>query len=133
LGDVLTTTHRKNLNTEASEPNRSRYRLRVFENRVLRRRFGPKREEVTGELRRLHEEELYALYSSPYIIRVMKARRLRWSGHVGRMGEIRGAYRILVGKSEDRRPLERPRGRWENNIKTDFRKVGWGHGLDRSG
>jgi hypothetical protein len=71
-------------------------RLRVFENMVLRRIFGPKRDEVTGEWRRLHNEELYALYSSPTIIRVIKSRRLKWVGHVARMGERRGAYRALV-------------------------------------
>jgi hypothetical protein len=105
-------------------------RLRVFENKVLRRIFGPKRDEITGEWRRLHSEELYALYSSPNIIRVMKSRRLRWAGHVALMGERRGAYRVLVGKSEEKRPLGRPRCRWEDNIKMDLREVGWGHGLD---
>jgi hypothetical protein len=93
---------------------------------VLRRIFGPKRDEVTGEWRRLHNKELYALYSSPNIIRVMKSRRLRWAGHVARMRERRGAYRALVGKPEGRRPLERPRRRWEDNIKKDLREVGWG-------
>jgi hypothetical protein len=86
-------------------------RVRFFENKVLRRIFGPKRDEVTGEWRRLHNEELYALYSSPNIIRMIKSRRLRWAGHVERMGEMRGAYRALVGKPEGRRPLERPRRR----------------------
>jgi hypothetical protein len=99
---------------------RKECRLRVFENKVLRRIFGPKRDEVTGEWRRLHNEELYALYSSPNIIRVIKSRRLRWAGHVARMGERRGAYRALVGKPEGRRPLERPRRRWEDNIKMDL-------------
>jgi hypothetical protein len=103
--------------------------LRVFENRVLRKIFGPKRDEVTGEWRRLHNKELYALYSSPNIIRVIKSRRLRWAGHVTRMGEWRGAYRALVGKPEGRRPLERPRRRWDDNIKMDLREVGWG-GVD---
>jgi hypothetical protein len=87
-------------------------RLRVLEKRVLRRIFGPKRDEVTGEWRRLHNKELYALYSSPNIIRAIKSRRLSWAGHVARMGERRGAYRALVGKPEGRRPLERPRRRW---------------------
>jgi hypothetical protein len=87
---------------------REECRLRVFENKVLRRIFGPKRDEVTGEWRRLHNKELYVLYSSPIIIRVMKSRRLRWAGHVACMGERRGAYRALVGKPEGRRPLERP-------------------------
>jgi hypothetical protein len=112
---------------------REECRLRVFENRVLRRIFGPKRDEVIGEWKTLHNKELYALQSSPNIIRVMKSRRLRWAGHVARMGERRGAYRALVGKPEGRRPLERPRRRREDNIKMDLREVGWGHGLDQSG
>ena len=86
-----------------------------MENKVLRRIFGPKEDEVTGEWRRLHNKELYALYSSPNIIRVIKSRRLRWEGHVARMGERRGAYRVLVEKPEGRRPLRRPRRRWEEN------------------
>jgi hypothetical protein len=105
---------------------REECRLRVFENRVLKRIFGPKRDEVTGEWRRLHNKELYALYSSPNIIRVMKSRRLKWAGHVARMGERRCAYRALVGKPEGRRPLARPRRRWEDNIKMDLREVGCG-------
>jgi hypothetical protein len=104
-------------------------RPRVFENKVLRRIFGPKRDEVTGEWRRLHNKELYALYSSPNSIRVMKSRRLRWAGHVARIGERRGAYRDLVGKPEGRRPLGIPRRRWEDNIKKDLREVGCG-GVD---
>jgi hypothetical protein len=108
---------------------REECRLRVFENKVLRRIFWPKRDEVTGEWRRLHNKELYALYSSPNIIRVIKSRRLRQAGHVARMGERRGAYRALVGKPEGRRPLGRPRHRWEDNIKMDLREVGWG-GMD---
>jgi hypothetical protein len=84
-------------------------RLRVFENRVLRRIFGLKRDEVTGEWRRLHNEELYDLYSSPKIFWVIKSRRMRWAGHVARMGERRRAYRVLVGKPEGMRPLGRPR------------------------
>jgi hypothetical protein len=112
---------------------REECRLRFFENKVLRRIFGPKRDEVTGEWRRLHNKELYALYSSPNIIRVMKSRRLRWAGHMACLGERRGAYRALVGKPEGRRPLERPRRRWEDNIKMDIRETGWGHGLDQSG
>jgi hypothetical protein len=111
---------------------REECRLRVFENRVLRRIFGPKRDEVTGEWRRLHNKELYAVYFSPNIVRVIKSRRLRWTGHVARMGERRGAYRALEGKPEGRRPLGRPRRRWEDNIKMDLREVGWGHVLDRS-
>jgi hypothetical protein len=103
--------------------------MRVSENKVLRRIFGPKRDEVTGEWRRLHNKELYALYSAPNIIRVIKSRRLRWAGHVARMGESRGAYRALVEKPEGRRPLGRPRRRWEDNNKMDLREVGWG-GMD---
>jgi hypothetical protein len=105
---------------------RKEHRLRVFENRVLRRIFGPKRDEVTGEWRRLHNEELNYLYSSPNIIREFKSRRMRWAGHVARMGEGRGAYRILVGRLEGRRPLGRPRRRWEDNIKMYLQEVGWG-------
>jgi hypothetical protein len=110
---------------------REEHRLRVFENRVLRRIFGPKRDKITGEWRRLHNKELNDLYSSPTIIRVMESRRMRWAGHIARMGEGRGAYRILVGRPEGRRPLGRPRCRWEDNIKMDLQEVGWGgHGLD---
>jgi hypothetical protein len=105
---------------------REERRLRVFENTVLRRIFGPGRDEVTGERRRLHNEELIDLYSSPNILRVIKWRRMRWAGHVARMGERRGAYRVLVGKPEGRRPLGRPRRRWEDNVKTDLREVGCG-------
>jgi hypothetical protein len=96
-------------------------RLRVFENRVLRRIFGPKRDEVLVEWRRLHNKEIYALYSSPNIIRV-KSRILRWAGHVARMGARRGAYRVLVEKPKGRRPLGRPSRRWEDNIKIDLTK-----------
>jgi hypothetical protein len=102
---------------------REECRLRVFENRVLRRIFGPKRDEVTGEWKSLHNEQLYAPYS-PNIIRVIKSRRLRWAGHVARVVERRGAYRALVGKPEGRRPLGRPRRRWEYNIKMDLLEVG---------
>jgi hypothetical protein len=98
----------------------------VFENRVLRRIFGPKRDEMTRGWRKLHNEELHGLYSSPNIIRVIKARRMRWAGHVARMGEVRGAYNILVGRPEWRRPIGRPRRRWEDNIKMDLRKIGFG-------
>jgi hypothetical protein len=87
---------------------REEHRLRVFENRVLRRIFGPKRDEVIGGWRKLHNEELHGLYSSPSIFRVIKARMMRWVGHVARMGEVRGAYNFLVGKSKGRRPLGRP-------------------------
>jgi hypothetical protein len=105
---------------------REDHRLRVFENRVLRRIFGPKRDEVTGGWRKLHNEELHGLYSSPSIVRVIKARRMRWAGHVARMGEVRGAYNILVGGHEGRRPLGRPRRRWEDNIKMNLRETGFG-------
>jgi hypothetical protein len=103
---------------------REEHRLRVFENRVLRRIFGPKRDEVTGEWRKLHNEELQNLYSSPNIIRTIKSRRMRWAGHVARMGEKRNSYRILVEKPEGRRPLGRPRRRWMDNIKMDFPWLG---------
>jgi hypothetical protein len=103
---------------------REEQRLRVFENRVLRRKFGPTRDEVIGEGRRLHNEELDDLYSSPNIIWVINSRRMRWAGHVTRMGEKRGAYRILVGRPEGRRPLGRPRRSWKDNIKMDLQEVG---------
>jgi hypothetical protein len=105
---------------------REEHRLRVFENRVLRRIFGLKRDGVTGEWRRLHNEELNDIYSLPNIIRVIKSRIMRWAGHVARMDEGRGEYRVLVGRPEGRRLLERPRRRWENNIKMDLQEVGWG-------
>jgi hypothetical protein len=93
---------------------------------VLRRIFGPKRDEVTCEWRRLHNKELYGLFCSPSIIRVMKSKRLRWAGHVAHMGASRDAYRVLVGKAEGMRPLGRPRRRWEDNIKMGLREGGWG-------
>jgi hypothetical protein len=99
----------------------------VFENRVLRRIFGTKRDEVTGEWRKLHNEELLDLHSSPSIIRIIKSRRMRWAGHVARMGEKRNAYRLFVGK----RP-GRPRCSWVDNIRMDLGEVGWGD-LDRIG
>jgi hypothetical protein len=102
------------------------YRLRVLENRVLRRIFGPKRDEVTGGWRKLLNEELHGLYSSPGIVRVIKARRMRWAWHVELMGEVRGAYNILVGRPEGRRSIGRPRRRWEDNIKMDLREIGFG-------
>ena len=92
--------------------------LGVFENRVLRRIFWPNREEVTGEWRKLHNEELNDLYYSPNIVRVVKSRRMRWAGHVARMEERRGIYRVLVGKPEGKRPRGRPRRSWEDNINT---------------
>jgi len=90
---------------------------------VLRRLFGPSKDEVTGEWRRLHNEELNELYYSPNIVRVIKSRRMRWAGHVARMVEERVVYRILVGKQEGRRPLERPRRRWVDNIRMDLQEV----------
>ena len=97
-------------------------RLRAFENRVLRRVFGPKRDEVTGEWRKLHNEELSDLYSLPNIVGVVKLRRMRWAGHVARMGEGRGVHSVLVGKPEGKRPLGRPRLRWEDILRWIFRK-----------
>jgi hypothetical protein len=88
--------------------------------------FGPKRDEVTGKGRKLHNEELDDLYSSPSIIRTIKARRLRWAGHVVRRGEKRNVYRLLMGKAEGRSPLGRPRRRWLYNIRVDLVEVGWG-------
>jgi hypothetical protein len=101
----------------------------VFENTVLRRIFGPSRAEVMGEWRRLYDEELNDLYSSPNIVRVIKSRRIRWAGHVAHMGEERGPYRVLVGKPEGRRPLGRPRHRWVDNIRMDLQDVGMWTGL----
>jgi hypothetical protein len=98
----------------------------VFENRVLRRIFGPKRDEVTGNWRKLHNDELHGLYSSPSIVRMIKARRMRWAWHVERMREVRGTCNILVGRPEGRRPLGRHRCRWEDNIKMDLREIGFG-------
>jgi hypothetical protein len=95
------------------------HRLKMFENRVLGKIFGLKREE-DGSWRKLHNDELHDLYSSPNIVRVIKARRMRWAGHVARMWEGRGVYRVLVGRPEGKRPLGRPRRRWEDNIKLDL-------------
>jgi hypothetical protein len=102
---------------------REEHRLRVFENRVLRRIFGPKREE-DGSWRKYHNDELHDLYSSSNLVRVIKAGRLRWAGHVARMVEGRGVYRVLVGKPEGKRPLGRPRRRREDNIKMGLREIG---------
>jgi len=103
---------------------REECRLRVFENRVPRRLFGPKRDVVRGECRKLHNEELNDLYFSPNIIREIKSRRMRLAGHVARMGDRRGVYRVLVVKPEGTRPLGKPRRRWENNIKMDLQEIG---------
>jgi hypothetical protein len=99
------------------------HRLRVFENKVLRKIFGPKREE-DGSWRKLHNDELHSLYSLLNIVRVIKSRRMRWAGHVAHMGEGGGVYRVLVGRPEGKRPLGRPRCRWEDNIKMDLREMG---------
>jgi hypothetical protein len=102
---------------------REEHRLRVFENRVLRKIFGPKREE-DGSRRKLHNDELHDPYSSPNNVRVIKSRRMKGAGQVARMGEGRGVYRVLVGRPEGKRPLERPRRRWKDNIKMDLREIG---------
>jgi len=102
---------------------REEHRLRVCENRVLRV-FGPKRDEITGEWRKLHNEELSDRYSLPNIVWVVKSRRLRWAGYVARMGEGRGVHSVLVGKPGGKRPMGRPRCRWEDNIKMDVQEVG---------
>ena len=96
----------------------------MFENRVLRRVFGPMRDEVTGEWRKLHNVELSDLYSLPNIVQVVKSRKMRWAGHVAHMGEGRQVHRVLVGKPEGKRPLGRPRRRWDDNIKMDLWEVG---------
>ena len=98
-------------------------RLRVFENRVLRRLFGPKRDKVTRAWRKLLKEQLNNLYSSPNTVRVIKSRRMLWAGHVARLGESRGVYRVFMGKPEGNRPLGRPRRRWEDNIRMDHQEV----------
>ena len=94
---------------------------------MLRRIFGPRRDVVTGDWRRLHNEEINVLYCSPNIVRVIKWRRMRWAGHVARLGEERGVYRVLVGKPEGKIPLGRPRRRWVDNIRTDLQEVGCGY------
>jgi hypothetical protein len=102
---------------------RKKRSLRVLVNRVLRRIFGPKKDEVKGELIKLHNEELNDMYSSPNIVQVIKPRRMRWAGHVGPMGESRGVYRVLVGKPEGKRTLGRPKLRWEDNTEMDLQEV----------
>ena len=107
---------------------REKRKLRVIENMVLGRIFGLRRdEEVTGEWRRLHNEELNDLYSSPNIVWVIKSRRMRWAGNVARMGEEKGTYRVLVGTLEEKRPLGRPRRGWVDNIRMDLQEVGCGY------
>jgi hypothetical protein len=108
---------------------REEHRLRVFENKVLRRICGPKRDEVRAGWRKLHKEELRDLYSSASIIRIIKSWRMRWAGRVIRMGKKTNAYRLLVGKRKGKRPLGRPRCRWVDNIKMDLVEIGWG-GVD---
>jgi len=105
---------------------REEHRLRVSENRVLRRIFGPKKDELTTEWRKLHNEALNDLYSSPNIDRVIKSRRMRWVWHVACMGDRIGVYRVLVWKPEGKSPLGRPRHIWEDNIKLDIQEVGCG-------
>jgi hypothetical protein len=97
----------------------------VFENRVLRRIFEPKRDEVTGEWRKLHNEELPDLHSPPSIIRMIKSKRMRWAFHVARIGEKSNAYSLLVGAPEGKSPLRKPRRRWVDNIRKDLGEVGW--------
>ena len=96
----------------------------MFENKVLRKIFGAKRDKMTGEWRKLHNAKLHALYPSPNIIRNLKSRQLRWAGHVARMEQSINAYRLLEGKTEGKRPLEKPRRRWEDNIKMDLKELG---------
>ena len=102
----------------------------MFENRIPRRIYGHKRDKVTGKWRKLHNEELNDLYCSPNIVRVIKSRIMRWAGHVARVGEGRGVYRVLVGKTEENISLESSRHRWEDNIQMDIEEVGWWDGLD---
>jgi hypothetical protein len=102
---------------------REEHRLRVFENRLLRRIFGPKMDEVIVGWRKLHNEGLHNMYRSASIIIIIKSRRMRLAGHVARMGEKRSAYRILVGKPEGKKPLGIHRRRWEDNIKIDLREI----------
>jgi hypothetical protein len=103
---------------------REEHRLWAFQNTVLRRTFGPKRDDVTGGWRKLHNEELHDLKPSPSIIRMIKSRKVKLAGHVAQMGEEKNAYRLLVGKPEGKRPLGRPRRRWVENIKMDLLEIG---------
>jgi hypothetical protein len=110
---------------------REERRLRLFENKVLRRIFGPKRDELTREWRKLHSEEPKDLYLSPIIVRVIKSRRMGWLGHVAHVwGWGRGIYRVLMGKPEGKRSLRRPRHRWEDNIKMNLQEVGCGDWIE---
>jgi hypothetical protein len=104
---------------------RDEHRVRVFENIVLRRIYGRKRDKVTGEWRKLHKEELHILYSFPNNIRQIESRKMRWAGHVARIGEERNVYKVLVGKAEGKRPLGRLRRRWEDGMRMDLREIGW--------
>jgi hypothetical protein len=104
---------------------REEHKLRVFENRVLRRIFGPKRDEVTVEWRKLHSVELHNVYSSANVFRQIKSRRMRWAGHVARMVQGKNMYRVLVAKSEGKRTLGRQRHRWEDGFKMGLREIGW--------
>jgi hypothetical protein len=108
---------------------REEHRLGMFDNRVLSKIFGPRRDEVMEDWRKVHNEELRDLYSSSSIIRIIKSRRMRWVGHVARMEEKRNAYKLLVEKPEEKRPLGRSRRRWVDNIRMDLGEVGWG-GVD---
>ena len=103
---------------------REEHILKVFENKVLSKILRAKRDAITGQWRNVHNAELHALYSSPNIIRNLKSKRLRWAGYVARMEKFRNAYRVLVGKPESKKPLGRPKRRWEDNIKMDLREVG---------
>jgi hypothetical protein len=104
-------------------------RLRVFQNRVFGRVLGPKRDEVTGDWRKLHNEEISDLYSLPNMLWVVKSRRMRWAEHVACSSEKRGVYRFLVGRPEGKRSLGRPKRRWQDNIKMALQEVGWGGGM----
>ena len=105
----------------------------MFDNRVLRKIFGPKRDEVAGEWIRLHSEELYDLFSLPNIIRVIKSRVMRWAEHVASMGQRRGTFKVMMWRTDGNRQLGRARRRWKNNIKMNLQEIGWRDGLDRSG
>ena len=105
----------------------------MFENRLLRRIFERESDEVAGVWRKLHNEELNDLYCSSNTARVIKLTRMRWARYVALLGEMRGVYSVLVGKSERKRPLGRDRRRWEDNIKMELQEVGWSNGLDSCG